>query len=199
MRPQESVLAPSGARRGDLVILLGRCRGIVRRGSARDRGDCCQAQGGKRGSNEVLHRQSPFLAGRNAWLRWRARWARGAFATNALFGSIQSESAIGSGDETRASPGRSTVMRCGRRSGVPARLPRPFRSDGTSGGTCAWTPKRVSRIDLVGFARFVAVQDAADLDHLHTLMGFRPAHPGCPKSPVLPDRSCATDTREEPC
>src|SRR5665213_368817 len=53
-------------------------------------------------------------------------------------------------------------------------------------------PKQLSRFQLIEFARFITAQYAPELDHSHTLVGFRPAHPSSPKSPVSPDRSCAT-------
>ncbi len=53
-------------------------------------------------------------------------------------------------------------------------------------------PKQLRRFALVEFARFIPLQHAPELDHSHTLKGFRPAHPGSQKEPSSPDRSCAT-------
>jgi hypothetical protein len=39
---------------------------------------------------------------------------------------------------------------------------------------------------------FITAQNIQKLDHPHTLMGFRPAHPAPQKADKLPDRSCAT-------
>jgi hypothetical protein len=54
--------------------------------------------------------------------------------------------------------------------------------------------QQLRRFDLIEFARFIAIQNTPEFDYTHTLVGFRPAHPGSPKNPVSPDRSCATDT-----
>src|SRR3954464_15677415 len=54
-------------------------------------------------------------------------------------------------------------------------------------------PEQLARIDLVGFARLMTVQHAPETDYPHVLTSFRPAHPGSPKRPKSPDRSCATD------
>jgi hypothetical protein len=99
-------LAPASTRLPHLVILLDWRRGSVRCGAVRHRGDCCQIKGSERRSNEALHRNSPSLVGRNVRIRWRQKWPSSALAANALFRSNQSESAIGSGNETRAGPGK---------------------------------------------------------------------------------------------
>jgi len=52
--------------------------------------------------------------------------------------------------------------------------------------------QQLARLDLVEFARLMTVQHAPETDHSHTLKGFRPAHPGSPKSSDSPDRSRAT-------
>ena len=39
------------------------------------------------------------------------------------------------------------------------------------------------RIHLVEFAGFITLEYAPELDHAHTLQGFRTAHQGSPKSP----------------
>jgi hypothetical protein len=99
-------LAPASTRLPHLVILLDWRRGGVRCGAVRHRGDCCQIKGSERRSNEALHRNSPSLVGRNVRIRWRQKWPSSALAANALFRPNQSESAIGSGNETRAGPGK---------------------------------------------------------------------------------------------
>ena len=38
--------------------------------------------------------------------------------------------------------------------------------------------KQFSGFDLVEFSRLIAAQDTPELDHSHTLKGFRPAHQG---------------------
>jgi hypothetical protein len=52
--------------------------------------------------------------------------------------------------------------------------------------------EQLARFDLVEFASLTAVQYTPETKHSHTLKGFRPAHPGSPKRPDSPDRSCAT-------
>ena len=52
--------------------------------------------------------------------------------------------------------------------------------------------QKLRRFQLTELRRLVPAQDIQKLDHSHTLMGFRPAHPKPRKARNLPDRSCAT-------
>src|SRR4051812_33302844 len=45
--------------------------------------------------------------------------------------------------------------------------------------------KQISRIGLGEFARFMPIQYAPELDHSHTLKGFRTAHPWPSKGPSI--------------
>src|SRR3954462_6904101 len=45
--------------------------------------------------------------------------------------------------------------------------------------------KQISRIGLGEFARFIPIQYAPELDHSHTLKGFRTAHPWPSKGPSI--------------
>src|SRR3954468_20218131 len=45
--------------------------------------------------------------------------------------------------------------------------------------------KQISRIGLSEFARFIPIQYAPELDHSHTLKGFRTAHPWPSKGPSI--------------
>src|SRR3954463_1640936 len=45
--------------------------------------------------------------------------------------------------------------------------------------------KQISRIGLGEFARFIPIQYAPELDHSHTLKGFRTAHPRPSKGPSI--------------
>src|SRR3954449_777711 len=84
-------------------------------------------------------------------------------------------------------PAEPTVQQTGVSAFFVAMAPAAERSFGDA--------QQLRRFDLVELTRFIAVQNAPELDHSHTLMGFCPAHSGSPKSPVSPDRSCATDSR----
>ncbi len=62
-------------------------------------------------------------------------------------------------------------------------------------------PKQLGRLALVQFAQFIPIQNTPELDHSHTLKGFRPAHPGSPKEPSITgqivrylNRTLAADT-----
>src|SRR5208282_2542839 len=64
--------------------------------------------------------------------------------------------------------------------------------------------QQLRSLQLAQFRRFVTAQNARKLDHPHTLMGFRPAHPNPPsrekcyrtdRALPKPDISCATDTQ----
>jgi len=65
-----------------------------------------------------------------------------------------------------------------RRSSKPA-SPHPQNAD-ASAGTSARNPNS-SQPRLAELRRFVTTQNARKLDHPHTLMGFRPAHPSPPE------------------
>src|SRR4051794_8264676 len=45
--------------------------------------------------------------------------------------------------------------------------------------------KQISRIGLGEFAQFMPIQYAPELDHSHTLKGFRTAHPWPSKGPSI--------------
>lgn len=53
-------------------------------------------------------------------------------------------------------------------------------------------PQQLRRLQLTELRRLKAAKHAHELDHPHTLMGFRPAHHSLLKGKDLPDRSCAT-------
>ena len=54
-------------------------------------------------------------------------------------------------------------------------------------------PQQFPSLELAQLRGLVTAQNAHKLDHPHTLMGFRPAHPFPPRrDQTLPDRSCAT-------
>jgi hypothetical protein len=52
--------------------------------------------------------------------------------------------------------------------------------------------QQLRRLHLVQLRHVPADKYVHELQHTNTLSGFRPAHPGPPKRPGLPDRSCAT-------
>ena len=74
--------------------MLRACREAARQGIRSRCDGNSQAQGGKRGSNEDLHRNSRFLLGRGVRLRWEGRWTYGTHLTNAFFWSVQSENTL---------------------------------------------------------------------------------------------------------
>ena len=61
------------------------------------------------------------------------------------------------------------------------------------------TAQKLRGLHLAQFRRLVAAQKTHELDHPHTLKGFRPTHPIPRKTWDLPDRSCATETGQIVC
>ena len=53
-------------------------------------------------------------------------------------------------------------------------------------------PQQLGCLQLTELRRFIPAQNAQELDHPHTLSGFRPLHPRPQRLGPLPDRSCAT-------